>query len=144
MTPTPPNDTIDAANLPEDLTKEPPAVHAITDLREYVKPPLDDALASPVATKDKGAVAPCSCHTVCACVPVGTCGCDEFCACDTVAPESVKPTLSVEDLREVCYCEGDASCSCQADTCSCQCTCTRVYYYPKCLQPVEESQEGKP
>ncbi len=141
----PPNETIDAANLPDDLSREPPAVYAVTDLREYIKPPLDDALVHPVNSKEKSTVSPCSCNSVCACVPVGVCGCDEFCACDTVAaPQSIQAGLDVDDLRQACYCEGDESCSCQGDTCPCQCQCQRVYWYPKCLQPVDgRAEEGQ-
>ena len=138
----PPQDTIDQANLPDDPGEEAPAVYAVTDLREYVKPPLDDALASPLKRDEMLTGSPCSCNSVCACVPVGACGCDGFCACDTVAPpQSIPSELSVSDLRQACYCQGDSACGCQGDTCSCQCTCTRVYYYPKCLQPVEDQTE---
>jgi hypothetical protein len=139
----PPKDTISAVNLPDDPGKEAPAVYAVKDLRDYIKPPLDDSIASPVNAKESLSTSPCSCNSVCACVPVGACGCDDFCACDSVAPrQSIAPGLSVNDLREACYCEGDEGCSCQGDTCPCQCTCQNVYYYPKCLQPVEGTEEA--
>ena len=67
----PPQDTISAVNLPDDPGKEPPAVCAVKDLRDHIKPPLDDAIAAPVNAKDSLSTSPCSCNSVCARVPVG-------------------------------------------------------------------------
>lgn len=67
-----PDHTLASANI--EKTGEGPKVYAVTDLKAYLKPPMDEELAAPM-----GPPAVCGTEVSCSCVPVDTC------ACNTVA-----------------------------------------------------------
>ena len=78
-----------------------PVVFAVTDLRAYVKPDLDEELGSPV-----GGAAECGAEVLCTCVPV------ETCACNTVSHHSGGSG-----------CPSDCACQCTG-------TCVGLYWFP--------------
>jgi len=80
---------------------DPPQVYAVTDLRAYVKPDLDEELGSPT-----GGLATCGTEMMCSCVPVETCACD---------------TVSYHTGGSVC----PSDCPCQ-----CTGTCVGLYWFP--------------
>jgi hypothetical protein len=83
-----PDDGIDSVNIPDD--DEAPEIYAVSDLRAYVKPDLDEELGAPT-----GEAAVCGTEVVCSCVPVDTC------ACNTVSYLSGGSTCPTD-----CSCEG--------------------------------------
>ena len=80
---------------------DPPRIFAVTDLRAYVKPDLDEELGSPT-----GGLATCGTEMMCTCVPVETCACD---------------TVSYHNGGSVC----PSDCPCQ-----CTGTCVGIYWHP--------------
>lgn len=88
-------------NAETDAGSEAPQVFAVTDLRAYAKPDLDEELGSP-----DGGLATCGTEMMCTCVPV------EMCACDTV---------SYHVGGSVC----PSDCPCQ-----CTSTCVSKYWFP--------------
>ena len=95
-----PDHTLMSADIKE--TGEGPKIYAVSDLRAYVKPDLDEELGAPM-----GSAPPvCGTEVVCACVPY------ETCACNTVS-----------------YHSGGSACP---DDCPCQCTgtCVGLYWFP--------------
>ncbi len=96
-----PNDNIIAALLQESGEK--PEIYAVTNLRAYVKPDLDEEL-----TKPGGGGATCGTEVVCTCVPV------ETCVCNTV-------TYHVGGDSGGCSCVGNC---CVGDS------CYTIYHFP--------------
>ena len=91
--------------LGADITETPgdePKIYAVSNLRTYVKPDLDEELGAPMGEN----AAECGTEVLCTCVPV------ETCVCDTVT-----------------YHAGGSSCP---GDCSCQCTstCVSLYWHP--------------
>lgn len=64
-----PDDRLEEVPLPAD--DGPPEIYAISDLRAYVKPDLDEELGAPT-----GDPAVCGTEVQCSCVPVETCACN--------------------------------------------------------------------
>lgn len=96
-----PNDSI--IDAPLGMKAEPPQIYAVTNLRAYVKPSLDEEL-----TKPSGAPATRGTEVVCTCVPV------ETCVCNTV-------TYHVGGDSGGCSCVGNC---CVGDSCH------TIYHYP--------------
>lgn len=93
-----PDHTLLGSDIEDD--GEPPKVYAVTDLRPYLTPDMEEELgAAP------GDSASCGSEVVCTCVPVATC------ACDTVT-----------------YHVGTDFCSPYCTTCTC--TSTSHYWHP--------------
>jgi hypothetical protein len=96
-----PDHTLLGAHI--DDTKEAPEIYAVSDLRAYVKPDLDEELGAPT-----GGPAVCGSEVLCTCVPVETCVCD-----------------AVSYHVGGSSCPGD--CPCQ---CTCTSTCVSLYWFP--------------
>ena len=64
-----PDHTLLSAEIKE--TGEGPKIYAVSDLRAYVKPDMDEELGAPI-----GGAATCGAEVVCSCVPVETCACN--------------------------------------------------------------------
>ncbi len=96
-----PNDSI--LSVPLEENADPPKIYAVTNLRAYVKPDLDEELTTPT-----GAPATCGTEVVCTCVPV------ETCVCNTV-------TYHVGGQSGGCSCVGNC---CVGDSCH------TIYHYP--------------
>ena len=94
-----PDHTLESAEIPEDT--EGPEIYAVSDLRAYAKPDLDEELSNPVG----GGAADCGAEVICTCVPV------ETCACNVVTRATGGGS-----------CPGD--CSCVGNT------CVSLYWYP--------------
>ncbi|MBI4915757.1 MAG: hypothetical protein HY825_07910 [Acidobacteria bacterium] len=90
-------------------TGEAPEIYAVSDLRAFVKPDLDEELGAPM-----GGPATCGTEVLCTCVPV------ETCVCNTVSYHQGGGS-----------CPGDCPCQCTS-TCTCQCTstCVSLYWHP--------------
>lgn len=58
-------------SIPIPDNDEAPKVYAVSDLRAYVKPDLDEELGTP-----SGEPAVCGTEVICSCVPVETCACN--------------------------------------------------------------------
>lgn len=77
-------------------TGEGPAIYAVSNLKAYLKPGLEEELGAPM-----GPPADCGAEVTCLCVPADTC------ACNTVS-------YHVDGNA----CPGDCACQCQS-TCQC-------------------------
>ncbi len=64
-----PDYQLDNAKIP--VGGEEPKIYAVSDLKSFVKPDLDEELTKPV-----GGAAVCGTEVVCGCVPVDTCVCN--------------------------------------------------------------------
>ncbi len=84
-----PEDDIRTANVPQEK-EEAPEIYAVSDLKAYLKPDLDEELGAP-----SGEAAVCGTEVVCGCVPV------ETCACNSVSYLSGGSTCPTD-----CACEG--------------------------------------
>ena len=84
-------------------TGEGPKVYAVSNLKAYLKPELDEELGAPM-----GPPAVCGSEVVCSCVPVDTC------ACNTVSYHVGGS-----------FCPGDCPCQC---TGTCYSPCTPYYF----------------
>ncbi len=74
-----------------DRKSEPPTISLVACFQtrdsDYMKPPLEEQLLEPDGTSLDALVLAgrvCSCHSVCACVPVTTCVCHAVCTCNLV------------------------------------------------------------
>lgn len=65
-----PDFSLENAQIP--VSDEKPEVYAVSDLRSYVKPDLDEELSKP-----SGSAAICGSEVICSCVPVETCVCNQ-------------------------------------------------------------------
>lgn len=107
-----PDHTLLGAKIEE--SGEEPQVYAVSDLRAFVTPDLDEELGRPT-----GLPAHCGTEVMCSCVPV------EACVCDTVTYHSGGSYSPCPCTSTTCQ----VTCTCTS-TCPCTGTCVSLYWYP--------------
>ena len=107
-----PDHTLLGAEIDEN--GEEPQIYAVSDLRTFVTPDLDEELGLPT-----GLPAQCGTEVMCSCVPV------EACVCDTVTYHSGGSYNPCPCTSTTCQ----VTCTCTS-TCPCTGTCVSLYWYP--------------
>jgi hypothetical protein len=107
-----PDHTLLGAEIEE--SGEEPQIYAVSDLRAFVTPDLDEELGRPTGLPAQSGV-----EVLCRCVPVETCVCD---AVTYHSGGSYGPCPCTSTSCQV-------TCTCTS-TCRCTSTCVSLYWFP--------------